>query len=232
MSTRATRREWPPVPGDFEVRNSAGSVALCTLGKKIDVDAEYAIIGTCKTENIGIERMVVNTISNPKLRFFVVAGPEVPGHKTGSSIRSLFAGGVDPKTRRIAEAEGAIPYLENVPLEAIDRFRSQLELIDMIDVVDAASIAETVGELERRNPGPFSEEAMWLDYGRRAATKARLVTQTGDISVIPEYGLVLDLNFLLLHTQQSVVVVATHPSRTVVEPRAVETGTVLFVREE
>ncbi len=231
MSTRAARREWPPIPGDFEVRNSAGSVALCTLGRRIAVDAEYAIIGTCKTENIGIERMIVNTISNPKIRFFILAGPEVPGHKTGSSIRSLFANGVDPQTRRIADAEGAIPYLENVSLEAIDRFRSQIELIDMMDVVDASAIAETVGQLERRNPGVFPEEAMWLDYGQRGVTKTRPITQTGDVSVIPEYGLVLDPRFLLLHTQQSVVVVTTHPSRIVVEPRAVETGTVLIVKE-
>ncbi|MFW9927592.1 MAG: tetrahydromethanopterin S-methyltransferase subunit A, partial [Candidatus Thorarchaeota archaeon] len=103
-------QDWPPVPGDFEVKDPTKCVAVCTLGKKIEVDADYAIIGTCKTENIGIERVIINIISNPNIRYLILAGPEVPGHLTGRSLRALYHNGVDRETRKIIDAEGAIPY--------------------------------------------------------------------------------------------------------------------------
>ena len=115
--------EWPPISGDFEIGDPSHCVAICTLGKKIRVDTEYAIIGSCKTENIGIERVVINVISNPKVRYLILAGPEVPGHLTGRSMRALYQNGVDPETRKIIDAEGAIPYIENIPLEGIEQFR-------------------------------------------------------------------------------------------------------------
>ena len=71
--------DWPPAPGDFEVKDPQSCIGICTLGKKIDVPSNYAIIGTCKTENIGIERVIINIISNSNIRFLILAGPEVPG---------------------------------------------------------------------------------------------------------------------------------------------------------
>ena len=99
MNQNDNGKQWPPVSGDFEVRNPERPVAVCTLGKKIHVDADYSIIGTCKTENIGIERIIINVISNPSIRFLILAGPEVPGHHTGSSLSSLYHNGIESDTR-------------------------------------------------------------------------------------------------------------------------------------
>ena len=126
--------EWPPVSGDFEVGTPSHCVAICTLGKKISVDTEYAIIGPCKTENIGIERVIINIISNPNIRFLILSGPEVPGHLTGRSLRALYNNGVDPQT------------------------------IDMINTTDPTKIAAAAKEMSTKNPGVFAKGAMWVEF--------------------------------------------------------------------
>jgi tetrahydromethanopterin S-methyltransferase subunit A len=222
--------EWPPVPGDFEVRDPSKCVAICTLGKKIEVDVEYAIIGTCKTENIGIERVIINVISNPKIRFLILAGPEVPGHLTGRSLRALYHNGVDRETRKIIDAEGAIPYIENVPLEGIEQFREQVEFIDMINKNNPVDIASKATELLAKDPGDYPGGAMWVEF--KAPTKSkRKPSITGDVMVLPEYGVILDSSSSLIMGQTKHVTVSENPSSTIVEIQEEDTGTILYARE-
>lgn len=223
-------REWPPISGDFEVGNPSHCVAICTLGKKIHVDTEYAIIGTCKTENIGIERIIINVISNPYIRYLILSGPEVPGHLTGRSLKALYQNGVDPETRKILDAEGAIPYIENIPLEGIEQFRKQVELIDMINTNDSTKIGAKAHELSFKNPGEFSEGAMWVEF--KVTTKKSSRRSIGaDVIILPEYGVILDaFSFLVMHQRANAMVSET-PSKTVIEVLVDEAGTVLFGRE-
>jgi N5-methyltetrahydromethanopterin:coenzyme M methyltransferase subunit A len=222
--------EWPPVPGDFEVRDPSNCVAICTLGKKIKVEAEYAIIGTCKTENIGIERVIINVISNPNIRFLILAGPEVPGHLTGRSLRSLYHNGVDRDTRKIIDAEGAIPYIENVPLNGIDQFREQIELVDMINKNNPTDIATKAAELQSKDPGDFPSGAMWVEF-KAPAKSTRKPSMSGDVMLLPEFGVILDSINSLITDQKTHATVSDHPSSTVIEVHDEETGTILFARE-
>ena len=118
---------------------------------------------TCKTENLGVEKVIANIISNPNIRFLILCGAEVQGHITGQSIQALHENGVDPEKRSILGATGAIPYVENVPDEGIERFQQQLELVDLIDVEDPASIQSKVKECIEKDPGAFEEEAMVIE---------------------------------------------------------------------
>ncbi len=223
-------RNWPPIPGDFEVKNPTSCVAICTLGKKIEVPADYAIIGTCKTENIGIERMIVNVVSNPCIRFFILAGPEIPGHKTGASVKCLHEGGIDPSTRRILKAEGAIPYVENVPIEAVERFRSQVQLVNMVDVTDSDKIARAVDGLVSRDPGPYPADPMWVDFKARPG-KASSRTMGAAIALLPEFGISLDPASSLVSRMNLVAVVSAHPTTVGVVMKSDETGTTLVGQE-
>ena len=225
-----TSRKWPPNPGDFFVKDPEGSVAVCTLGKKIEVDADYGIIGTCKTENIGIERVIINVISNPSIRHLVLAGPEVPGHLTGKSMRSLYNNGVNPDTRKIIDAPGAIPYIENIPLEAIERFRQQVEFIDMLNVVDPEQITQKVSELVSKKVESFPEEAMWVEFKVEPGA-ASIITVSGAVAVLPEYSVFLDCQSSLLSVEESHAILTSHPSIIAIEVRDVESGTVLVVKE-
>ncbi len=154
---------WPVINGDYVVGDPKSCVAGATLASHIEdvlVDAGAAIAGPCKTENLGIEKMLANLISNPNIRFLVLCGSEVQGHITGQSIEALHANGVDPDKRKIINATGAIPFIENIPDDAIERFQQQLEIVSMIDVEDAAAIQSKVKECIEKDPGAAEEEAM------------------------------------------------------------------------
>ncbi len=154
---------WPVINGDYVTGDPESPVAAACLGSHIEqipVDAGAAIAGPCKTENLGIEKMISNLISNPNLRFLILCGSEVQGHVTGQSIVALHENGVDPEKRSIVGAHGAIPYIENIPDSGLERFRSQFELIDLIDVEDAATIGAKVKECVEKDPGAIEEEAM------------------------------------------------------------------------
>ncbi|OLS29907.1 MAG: Tetrahydromethanopterin S-methyltransferase subunit A 1 [Candidatus Thorarchaeota archaeon AB_25] len=221
---------WPPISGDFEVGDPSHCVAICTLGKKLNVDTKYAIIGTCKTENIGIERVILNIISNPKIRYLILSGPEVPGHFTGRSMRALYQNGVDPETRRIIDAEGAIPYIENIPLEGIEQFREQVELVDMINTNDPAKIDTKANELSSKNPGEYSKGAMWVEF-KVTAKKSPKRSMGADVMLLPEYGIILESSSSLVTSQQSNAIVSENPSSAIIEVQDDGTGTILFGRE-
>lgn len=67
---------------------------------------------------------------------------------------------MDPDKRNIIGATGAIPYIENIPDEGIERFQKQLEIVNLIDVEDADAIKTKVKECIEKDPGAFEEEAM------------------------------------------------------------------------
>ena len=161
---------WPIINGDYIVGDPESPVAATTLGshnEDVAAGAGAAIAGPCKTENLGIEKVVANIISNPNIRFLVLCGSEVQGHITGQSIEALYANGVDPEKRKIIDATGAIPFVENVPDEGIERFQSQIELVSMIDEEDAGAIESKIKECVEKDPGAFEEEAyvISLDEG-------------------------------------------------------------------
>ncbi|MHA1636752.1 MAG: tetrahydromethanopterin S-methyltransferase subunit A [Candidatus Thorarchaeota archaeon] len=232
MQKSPNGQQWPPIPGDFEVGDPSSCVAVCTLGKKIDVHANYAIIGTCKTENIGIERVIINVISNPAIRFFILAGPEIPGHQTGKSLSSLYSNGVDKETRKIIDSPGAIPYIENVPLEGVERFREQVEFIDMMNNSNSEEIAQRVNDYLSRNPGVYPDGALWMELSHGKTKPPTQTSLGGSISVLPEFGLFYDATTSMLTKQDSNGHVSRHPSEIVIEMRETQDGTILVGKEK
>jgi len=168
---------WPLVNGDYMVGDPQSCVAGATLASHIEnilIDAGAAIAGPCKTENLGVEKMMANIISNPNIRFLILCGSEVQGHVTGQSIEALHANGVDPDKRKIIGAIGAIPFIENMPDDAIERFQEQLELINMIDIEDADKIQAKVEECVEKDPGAFEEETMFFEIDDEEEIKEKV----------------------------------------------------------
>lgn len=158
---KATAEGWPVISGDYIVGDPESPVAVTTLASHIEGDLSgAAIAGPCKTENLGVEKVVANIISNPNIRFLILSGAEVQGHITGQSFKALHENGCDPEKKSINGATGAIPFVENIPLEGIDRFQQQLEVVDMIDVEDTGAIQAKINECIEKDPGAFEEEAM------------------------------------------------------------------------
>jgi len=156
-------RQWPVASGRFHIGDKDSPVAVCTLGsvdlmREIGPRDEIAIIGKTFTENLGIEKMIRNIVTNPAIRFLIVCGKESP-HRVGQSLQALVANGVDGKGL-IVGSEGQLPQLTNVSFDEIERFRQQVEVIDLIRERDADIILQHVEEAVKQNPGPFEGPAM------------------------------------------------------------------------
>lgn len=154
--------KWPPVAGTFLVGNESRLVAVCTLSSDEIFEAfrdlshlrSVAIVGKLFSENIGIEKIILNVISNPNIRFLILCGRESQGHYAGQAMLSLAKNGADDSCRIIG-ANGARPYLRNVSKEQIKAFRKQVNILDLIDSTDFERVWLQVKEYSRSNLGPF-----------------------------------------------------------------------------
>ena len=159
------RSGWPPLPGEYSVLRYGAPVAVCTLNNEELAKAlaqrapeGLAIVGTMRTENLGIERVIRNVLANPNIRWLVLCGDDtrqLVGHLPGQSMESLFVSGVDDK-QRIVGAKGKRPFLKNLTPEHVQVFREQVQLVPMIGEQDAGRIAEAVQELQGRAAPAFT----------------------------------------------------------------------------
>jgi tetrahydromethanopterin S-methyltransferase subunit A len=161
---------WPIVQGDFHSGDPQSPVAVVTMGSHLDeqgiCDAGAAICGSCKTENLGLEKIIANIISNPNIRFVIACGTEVKGHLSGESFIALHANGVEGG--KIVGTKGAIPFIENLDDAAIKRFQEQVEIVNIMESEDMGAITAKINELKGRDPGAFAGDAMVVEVKEEA----------------------------------------------------------------
>ena len=144
---------WPAVLGEYFVLDKTAPVAVATLASVQLVEelsnlkpAGLAMVGKLETENIGIDKVVKNVISNPAIRTIIVAGVEPKDHQSGSALLALAQNGVDEKNQVIGSAAKR-PVLRNVTRAEIDTFRHQVQMVDLRGCEDSADITAHVAEL-------------------------------------------------------------------------------------
>ena len=170
-----------PWRGEFTVGSIDSQIAIDTLSSSFKFPEEkVAIWGQHKTENLGIEKIIANVVSNPNIRYLILCGDEVRGHRSGQSIMALHANGID-ENGRIINARGAVPYIENVPPEAIARFQEQVELIDMIGITDKSEILARIDELAALKKPAFGEPIV-VQFVEREKT-SQMKSLSGKISM-------------------------------------------------
>jgi tetrahydromethanopterin S-methyltransferase subunit A len=148
--------DYYPWGGEFTVCSNQGCIAVVLLNIDYSPPSSVAIYGKLKTENIGIEKIVANTISNPNIRYIIVCGDDIRGHRSGSSLIALNRNGIDDQ-HRIIDAPGAIPYIENLDQTAINRFQNQIETIDLIGINEKEDIDKKINELNALSPPSFGK---------------------------------------------------------------------------
>jgi tetrahydromethanopterin S-methyltransferase subunit A len=162
---------WPLVKGDFISGDANSPVAVVTMGSHLDekglCDAGAAMCGSCKTENLGLEKVIANIVANPNIRFMLCCGTEVKGHLAGQTMIALHKGGV--KDGRVVGAEGAIPFIENLKDDAIKRFQEQVECVNIMESEDLNVIKAKMNELKGRDPGAFAADPMVVEVKEAAA---------------------------------------------------------------
>jgi tetrahydromethanopterin S-methyltransferase subunit A len=147
---------WPPHPGEYIVGNPSGSVAICTLSNRelpekliAAVGPDLAIAGRCDTENIGIEKVVLNLLANSHIRWLLLCGVDAPGHRAADAFLRLQERGVDPNMR-VLESASWRPVLKNLTLLDVARFREQIELVNLIGVTTVSEIVTAAHEAAKK----------------------------------------------------------------------------------
>jgi tetrahydromethanopterin S-methyltransferase subunit A len=182
---------WPIIKGDYHTGDANSTVAVITMGSHLDETAicaaGAALAGSCKTENLGIEKVVANIISNPNIRFVLLCGTEVKGHLTGQSWVAMHENGVEGG--KIVGSKGAIPFLENLTAEHIKRFQEQIELVNIMETEDLGQISAKIAELTARDPGAFGADPIVVQIsddegGSEEAVAGEEEPLTGEMALI------------------------------------------------
>jgi tetrahydromethanopterin S-methyltransferase subunit A len=190
---------WPPHPGEYIVGNPAGSVAICTLSSRelppkliAAVGADLAIAGRCDTENIGIEKVVLNLLGNSHIRCLVLCGVEAVGHRAADAFLRLKERGVDANMR-VLEAASWRPVLKNLTLLDIARFREQIEIVNLIGVTAISEIAKAAREVAKKPAAALSfqsqsgfQTASHVERLRARAPKTLHLDKAGFFVVLPQ----------------------------------------------
>lgn len=85
---------------------------------------ELCIVGKTETENISVEKVIKNIISNSTIKFLILAGKDSVGHYSGNTMLALWRNGVD-KNMKVIGSRGKLPVLKNMTMEEVNRFRKQ-----------------------------------------------------------------------------------------------------------
>jgi tetrahydromethanopterin S-methyltransferase subunit A len=151
---------WPPVPGEYfalcdsrDCRVAVSTLASVELAEELASirPKELCIVGKTETENIGIDKIIKNTITNPTIHFLVLAGKDPKGHYTGKTLLALRENGVDDNMRVIGSPSKR-PFLRNVTLEEVESFRKQVQVVDLIGIEDIEAIVQKIKEISK-GPG-------------------------------------------------------------------------------
>jgi tetrahydromethanopterin S-methyltransferase subunit A len=146
---------WPPVPGEYfafcdgqDCPVAVSTLASVALAEQLAAahPKELCIVGKTETENIGIDKVIKNSITNPTIRFLLLTGQDPQGHQPGKTLYALWENGVD-ETMRVIGSPGKRPVLRNVSQAEVEAFRKQVRVVDLIGCEDVGTIISKLKEL-------------------------------------------------------------------------------------
>lgn len=206
-------------------------MAIVIIGRgAVDVPPHlFNIKGILKTENIGLEKVIANIVSNPTIRVLVVCGKEEFGHFPGEAIQALKRNGMD-EHHRIIGTRSAIPFLCELPPEAVKRFQDQVEVVDLLDISHVQELVAydpiyefdqgsrerliaTLIELSSGHYQPFAAEPVMVrskaltGEGTRIAKELHLASDEfiSPMLRLPSDGLNTDMGLILISEEFGVI---------------------------
>lgn len=154
------QQTWHPVPGEYFAFCDGQSypVAISTLAS-VELAEKLGnirpkglcIVGKTETENIGIDKVIKNTITNPKIHFLILTGKDSKDHLPGKTILALKEKGID-ESMKVIGSPSKRPFLRNITRKEVEAFRNQVEVVDMISCEDGNIIIEKINELAQMIP--------------------------------------------------------------------------------
>ena len=197
ISLESIAPKWPVVKGDYVVGMPESRIAVVTLASTLESYLDAAIWGTCKTENLGAEKIIANLISNSNIRYVLVCGSESRGHLAGQTLLALHKNGIDDQGRIIG-SDGAIPFIENISKDAIERFQKQVQLMGYIGLIDQDKIKLIVDEYKDKGHA-YAEEPMVVGTTKKKhATPGKPIS--GDMMIAD--GLMVDVTAGIIYSTE------------------------------
>ncbi len=130
----------------------------------------------------GIEGMVRNLLANPYIKYIILLGEEYASKDgcdtktkltSANAVRAFFEKGIN-KDRKISGFETAVNFDENIPIEAINKVREKVKLIDLNSLMIGASLQEKIeraNELMKQDFEDAYSEPVTFDYVKQEETK-------------------------------------------------------------
>lgn len=151
-------------------------MAVATLAsdyEKFDLRG-YAILGSCQTENFGVQLVIANMLKHPNIRYLILCGMESE-HFVGHAFKMLHENGVAQSGpyRRIIGCKSSLLFIDEIPLWAVHEYQ---ERISLIGIEDVALIQATIDALIAvAKASPCHKEAIDIDMPRRKKMLAGLL---------------------------------------------------------
>ncbi len=220
------------VPGDYTLGNQHSPIAILIIGRgQVDIPKErFNIMGTVKTENLGLEKVILNVISNPRVRFLIVCGKEEFGHYPADAVIKISTNGIDDR-RRIIDSRSAIPYICNIGPEAVERFRLQVEVVDLVHPKESEEVVAydpmymfendrrdelmaSISECEARDPGTLEMEplvirprGLMVDAGKAVKSIDKLALEfTNQMLRLPSEKLSTEASLITISDDMGVLI--------------------------
>jgi len=151
---------WPVFyKGLLKIGNLDSPIALCTLWTQKEIickkipENKYCICSNLYTAQ-GINFMIKNILSNPKIRYIILCGKEM--NDSGTALLNFMKKGID-ENRKIIDSNAYID--SNINLNLIKMFRENVSLIDMRGKEDEISnLIDTLDPKEAFTEPVFIEE--------------------------------------------------------------------------
>ncbi len=173
--------KWPQNSGTYDLGDIANPVVLICPAQDRELQEHAISAGVCATGPCltprGVELLITNIISNPNIRYLILAGRD-SGHLTADLIENLVLDGVDENKKVIGTKCPSFPYLPNLPLEAIERLRKQVEVINLIGIFNPALITLLV-RLCLQEP----ENAYKMSYEKQVLPLLRTIKKQDTITL-------------------------------------------------
>lgn len=171
---------WTIAAGDYLLGSPTGPVAVTTLGStelpalivEAAPETSLAIVGKTETENIGVEKVALNVVSNPHIRFLVLCGSDPQGHFPGRTLLALVRNGMD-RRHRVPGTPARRPWLRNLTEGEVAQFRTQVTAVDLMGCEDTLRIVHEIERCASQNPGSFGEAAPMVRIPRIATQPPR-----------------------------------------------------------
>ncbi|MFO7906657.1 MAG: hypothetical protein R6U98_28640, partial [Pirellulaceae bacterium] len=120
------------------------------------------LVGPCVTPNTGVELLITNVVSNPNIRWLVLAGRD-SGHLSGDVLASVAENGINMETGRVIDTKcPTSPFLRNFihwgeqGKKILQRFQSQVKVINLLGCQDPFTIAAVTRAAIQEPDAPFS----------------------------------------------------------------------------